>query len=101
MAPRHDESRWTELRAALTKARMALPAAAAAYAVQHPRSPDSTVSLASFEMSMEHYEFEMALYSLVGIAKEVGAGPEFWSAAEDAAGLMKLGSEWRKWEFPS
>jgi hypothetical protein len=44
---------------------------------------------------MEANEFEVALYSLVGIANSTGAGPKFWEIAEEAAALMHLGDGWR------
>jgi hypothetical protein len=100
LPPRPPIMRWSRLMLELRRARAFLPDSAKEYATRDPASPDSIVSLASYEESMEHYEFEMALYSLVGIAKAVGAGPKFWEIAEGIARLMHLENEWKKWEFP-
>jgi len=76
---------------ALEQARRALPPSASRWATEDPVNPGSIDTLADFDDLMEQIEYEVALYSLAGIAKGSGAGPECWRHIEDAARLMRFG----------
>lgn len=76
---------------ALLRARAALPSTASRFATTDPVDPGSINTLASFQELLEQVEYEVALYSLAGIAKGSGAGPECWRHIEEAARLMHFG----------
>ena len=45
---------------------------------------------------MDEGEFEVALYSLAGIARAVEAGPSVWRFLQDAADAMQLDVKQRR-----
>ena len=72
----------------LQTARATLPATIDVDAVM-PRE-DSIGTLAYFDRAMSESEFEVALYSLVEIAKAANAPAECWRAIDDAARAMAI-----------
>lgn len=86
-----DAARFDAVRTALGLARRALPPSADRWATSDPVNPGSMDTLADFDESMEQVEYEVALYSLSGIAHGAGAGPECWKHIEEAARLMRFG----------
>ena len=98
MVPAGDAN-FVAVRAALDRARKALPPSADRWATTDPTNPGSIDTLADFNESVEQVEYEVALYSLAGIARGSGAGPECWLHIEDAARLMRFGPRERARAF--
>ena len=86
-----DAARFEAVRAALDLARRSLPPSAQRWATADPVNPGSMDTLADFDESMEQVEYELALYSLAGVARGSGAGVECWKHIEEAARLMLIG----------
>lgn len=87
------------IESALRRARVALPAAASAYATESPDHPDSIASLAYFEELLEQRELEVALYALAEIAHGAAAGATYWAAIEEAARIMDFDADQRARAF--
>lgn len=75
---RASDREYQAVAAALSRARELLPAAANRFATVDPLDPGSINTLASFAESMDQVEYEVALYSLAGVAKGSGADAECW-----------------------
>jgi hypothetical protein len=97
MTAEQQAGRFAEVRNALLRARQALPPSSADWACTDPTNPGSCDNLADFAELVEQVEYEVALYSLAGIARGCGAGPECWRWIDEAAGLMRFGpQEWAR-----
>ena len=91
----------SQIRHALEQARALLPQAADVYAARgsDPEHPASINTLQSYRESMDEGEYEVALYSLAGIAWAVSAGEDCWSSLDAAARLMGFDEQRRRRAF--
>lgn len=98
---RANDREYQAVATALGRARDLLPPTASSFANVDPLDPGSINTLASFSESIDQMEYEVALYSLAGIAKGSGADQECWRYIEEAARLMRFGPRERARAFLS
>lgn len=94
--PEDPTSGFAEVRRALERARLALPDAALKLTSVDTAGHESIDTLESFDELMEQVEYEVACYSIAGIASASGAGAECWHHIEEAACLMRFGPRERE-----